>query len=80
MALSVIHDDRVAQLDILSFVAIVAFVPSPASKLSTAIRHDSAQLPFEDISLFFYSDKQRKGGRDRERFVCKVSGCQFFKD
>lgn len=34
-----IRDDRVAQLDILSVVAIVAFVPPPASKLSTAIHH-----------------------------------------
>lgn len=39
MALSFIHDDRAAQLDVLSVVAIVAFVPSPASKLSTTIHH-----------------------------------------
>lgn len=39
MALSFMHDDRVAYLDIVLFVGIVAFVTSPASKLSATIHH-----------------------------------------
>lgn len=61
MALSFIHDDKVAQLDILSVVAIVAFIQSPASKVSTAIHH-LQHAASHWASYFFSTDKTKKGG------------------
>ena len=72
MALSFIHDDRVAQLDILSVVAIVAFIQSPASRVSTAIHH-LQHTAFHWASYFFVTEKTKKARDTRERLVCYVS-------